>query len=375
MKATILFLSILLSSNIATASEQSKLISVPVVFLEALAPRDTTSSERFQKEYEGAITTAKALAKSELTKCGYSISEQTVFYDASDSLQALERAKKAESEGAWLLVGPRRSNHFLLLAKGAPNTASVSTMASSREVAELAPSHLTMAPSNDEMARIAAIDTKDRIKGKEATYLSAISEDCLMCVDFAESFDRHAKQIGIKKLGEVKFVGESPDFAALKAAVSKHQPTVVLLPNYSKVSAQAMANLATNHPDLLYVGGDGWGDSSFGFVQNSPNVERVRGLTVRGFPPADRGLEMFPLGKSLLKSSDASLQKPGSGSALAILRIIEGVKDTLCTARPKTNSDFRSAFMKMGRKNFMPPWGVSIYTLAGGQIRYDKTRR
>lgn len=75
---------------------------VKVSFLEALAPRDTTSSERFQKEYDFAIQTGKDLTKSELAKCGYELVDEKNLYDASDTLQALEGAKKARENGAWL---------------------------------------------------------------------------------------------------------------------------------------------------------------------------------------------------------------------------------------------------------------------------------
>lgn len=67
--------------------------------MEALAPKDTTSSQRFQNEYELAVQTAKDHLKVPLEKCGYRISENKSFYDASDTLQALEKAKAAKDQG------------------------------------------------------------------------------------------------------------------------------------------------------------------------------------------------------------------------------------------------------------------------------------
>lgn len=70
-----------------------QLTKVKISFMEALAPKDTTSSERFQKEYEYAVQTGKDLTREKLKSCGYEITEEKVLYDASDNLQAFELAK------------------------------------------------------------------------------------------------------------------------------------------------------------------------------------------------------------------------------------------------------------------------------------------
>lgn len=89
-KVAVLFL--LLSPVCALA-----ITKVKISFLEALAPKDTTSSERFQKEYEYAVQTGIDLTKKDLAKCGYELVDEKSFYDASDTLQALEQAKQATS--------------------------------------------------------------------------------------------------------------------------------------------------------------------------------------------------------------------------------------------------------------------------------------
>src|SRR5262249_20364382 len=153
---------------------------------------DTTSSERFQKEYEYAVQSGKDLTREKLKRCGYEIADEKVLYDASDNLQALEQAKKSESSGAWLIVGPRRSNHYLLAVKGAPDTPSVSIMASAKEVFELDSLHLSLAQSNRKMAEVLVKEAKSKFK-QHAKYISVASEDCVTCVDLAESFDQAAK--------------------------------------------------------------------------------------------------------------------------------------------------------------------------------------
>jgi hypothetical protein len=347
-------------------------IRVPIHFFEALAPKDTTSSERFQTEYDSAVRTAKTLASARLSKCGYAIDDKTVFYSASDALEAHERGAASEKSHAWMIVGPRRSNHYALLAKGAPNTPSVSTMASSQEIEGLAPLHVSIAPTNRKMAAVAALESKQLAKLAAPTYVSIVSEDCLSCVDFATNFDEAALPLKFKKLSDFRIQGETPDLKVIAASVASTKPAIVLVPNYSKVAAQIIAAIHSVYPTAIYVGGDGWGDSRFGFVQDAKDLQGTKGITVRGFPSTEAGLAAFPLGKSLLASKDPSTTKPGSATALSILKIVEGAADLLCKYKPKSESDFKAAFLKGAPKSFKSPWGVSIYQLKDGDIRYQR---
>ena len=351
-----------------------KMIPVPITFMEALAPKDTTSSERFQKEYEFSIQTGKDLTKQTLAKCGYKLIDSKVFYDASDNLQALEQAKKAEKNNAWMIVGPRRSNHYLLATQGAPNTPSVSIMASSKEVYELNSLHLTMAQSNESMAKALADETKNRLKkNKSITYFSVISKDCVSCIDFAKSFDLKAAKINLIKLSEFSFTGEQPNLDEIKNVIQKEKPHFILIPNYSVVSANIMSIIQSWGVNTLYVGSDGWGDSKYGFVHNSPQLSKVNGLTIKGFPPADKGLEYFDLGKQILKNPTLAANFPVSGTAQSILKTMEALTQMLCNFKPKSKVEFTSHFKVSGKKYFINPWGVSVLNLVNGEIVFDKT--
>lgn len=347
-------------------------IPVKVHFFEGLAPKDTTSSERFQKEYEGAISTAKTLIGPRLQKCGYQLETSTVFYNASDALEAMERGKASASQNAWLIVGPRRSNHYVLLVKGAENIPTVSTMASSKEVFELGSTHNTMAPSNTQMARVAATEAKKR-SPKNKSFVSIVSEDCVACVDFADSFVADAKKLGLKNTATFKVAGESPDLSGIVTEVAKLKPSFVLLPNYSKITAQAIAVIHKVVPAAFYVGGDGWGDSRFGFVQDAADMDGTRGFTVRGFPATKEGLKAFALGKEVLKSKDPSVQEPGSAAALSLLKILDSTANLLCDSKPKTKDDFAKVISKKGKLAFKSPWGVSVYELKSGDISFGRT--
>lgn len=358
--------------SLKTHADIKSLIPVKISFMEALAPRDTTSSERFKKEYEYAVQTGKDLTQEKLKKCGYEILDEKVLYDASDNLQALEQAKKSEAAGVWLIVGPRRSNHYLLAVKGAPETPSVSIMASANEVFELGNLHLSLAQPNKKMAEVLAKEVHKKFK-KSASYLSIVSADCVACVDLSESFDLAAKVSKLIKIQELKFTGEQPDISSLEEVIKNKNPDFVLLPNYSIVSSYAIGIIKKWNPKMFFVGGDGWGDAKYGFVHNSPQLANVNGMTVKGFPPVDAGLKYFPLGKEILKNPTLAAAFPASSSFQSLLKAMQDVSDLLCKFKPKNKTEFTENFKENGSQYFKNPWGVSVFKLSQGEIVFDKT--
>jgi len=370
MKLLIILITIIIAE--LSHAESKSLIQVKVSFMEALAPKDTTSSDRFQKEYEFAVQSGKDLTREKLKNCGYEIIDDKILYDASDNLQALEQAKKSAASGAWLIIGPRRSNHYLLAVKGAPDTPSVSIMASAKEIFELDTLHLSLAQPNKKMAEALVKETKNKFK-KNAKYISVVSEDCVTCIDLAESFDQLAKSNTIQKIYELKFTGEQPDLSSLETIVKLKKPDFILLPNYSMVSAYAMGVISKWAPKIYFIGGDGWGDAKYGFIHNSPQLANINGLTVKGFPPTNKGLEFFPLGREILKNPSLAAAFPASGSAQALLKAMEDTSNFLCKFKPKDKTEFAQVFKKSGSQYFKNPWGVSVFKLSQGEIVFDKT--
>jgi thiol-disulfide isomerase/thioredoxin len=366
---TLGLVAILALANSAYAADTS----VSVSFVEALSPKDTTSSERFRSEYQNAVRLGIQYTSATLTKCGYSIQPEFHFFDASDEVQAFEKGKAANANGKWLIVGPRRSQQFLVLTKGAGNTPSVSTMASSTEVFALAPQHLTMAPSNESMAKVAVVSALSKIKSKPKTFFTVVNSDCVTCRDFAKHFEAFAAKKGLKNPGSKEVIGDDPELGSLPIDLARLKPSIVLLPNYSKPSAQIMKKLQTLKPQPLYVGGDGWGDSNFGFVEVGNTPDQAQGITVRGFPPAESGLKTFSIGNQIAKDKSKIEQFPASGSAQALIKIVADLSELLCAKKPKSKEDFTSAFLKS--PHFKPTWGVSVYKLVGGNITFESIQK
>ena len=343
---------------------------VRVDFIEALAPKDTTSSERFQKDYEGAIQLGESLIAKKISGCGYTLETKASFYESGDSLKAKELAEQARKNSSWLIVGPRRSNQYLLLVQGADPTPSVSLMASSDEVSKLSPRHVSVSPSNTQMANMAAAEVKAR-KGK-ATYLTVVNDDCSNCVNFSKAFDLEAKRLGHKKLTELKILGEGFAVEPILEANAKHKPTFILIPNYSIEANRIMSAFNGQKSPPLFVGGDGWGDNRYGFVRSGQMLEStIRGVTVRGFPPAENELNQFDLGRTVLKEQK---QIPFSAANIAILKVIDSLGTMLCKSRPKTKDDFTKVFDRSSVRHLSAPWGVSLYELKSGEILFSKTK-
>lgn|GEM_PF-1254552 len=362
-----------LALAISPTSYARPLTPVRLDFLEALAPRDTTSSEEFRKQFESSVAQGVRLTATRLRTCGYRLEPHTSFYNASDTLQATEKASVSQQAGSWMIVGPRRSDHYILVAKGAETTPSVSLMAGASEIEKLGPLHLSVYASNPVLAEALAQFAKTEHQAKTAaTYLTVVSEDCLYCKDFSRLFDEAAKKRGLEKLQEIPVITETPDTEPVVAAALSLKPTYVVLPNYSKVSTQIMAAIQDRLPSTTFLGGDGWGDGQFGFVDRNPSLSTAKGFTVRGFPPVEQGLQKFAIGKASFLEGQKGEFSPKSGPGMAILRILQGTTDLLCQHKPKSAQAFSQVFSTSGRKFFSAPWGVSIYQLAQARITYLK---
>lgn len=356
-----------------SAATFSAPIEVPIAFIEALDSKDTTSSERFAKEYELAIQYGVELTAKEIGTCGYKIKPLSSFYGASDPLQAKERTEQAVKSGAWFVVGPRRSNHYILAAKGSGSVPTLSLMASSDEVESLGPKHLSLVAPNSVMAKVAAKEALSQIPAKAAkTYISVVRDDCLFCKGFADQFEAAAKPFGLNKSIQVPILSDEPDLKDIVAAIDAHKPSFILLPNYSIVTGYLIEKLHKRYPSIFFVGGDGWG-TNFGFVENGRNIGSAKGFTVRGNPPVDVGMKSFSTGQKLL--ADSGRVPVASATALSLIKIIDSTKSFLCKHKPKSASDFAAAYEKTGRDLFEAPWGVSIYELSSGNIVYKKSAR
>jgi hypothetical protein len=361
-----------ISPALLAAEKIPELVNVPISFQDSLDPFDTTASSRFKKDYEGAVLAGTAVTRAALAQCGYRLMPSTDFYPASDPLQAMINAEKSQTAGAWLIVGPRRSQHYLLTVKGAQNTPTVSTMATSDAIGQLGNLHLSMVPPNSVMAETAAREVMASVPAvKSSSFVSIVAKACLYCREFHSEFTRAMQGLGIPESKGFFVDGDEPDLTAEREEIAKLKPSFILLPNYSLLTGYLIANLRRTFPDAFFVGGDGWGESTTGFVKNGRDISTAAGFCVRGNPPYNVAMSSFPLGQQATKFSDQT--SAPTTSRLIILKIMEGLSNLLCSARPKSRQEFLKVFEQSGHQYFRPPWGVSIYELKSGDIAFRKS--
>lgn len=342
-------------------------IEIKVRVIEALSPRNTTSSLGFREEFDATIQLAQSLISRDLRAAGYLLSLSTRDFDADDGVEAYEVARDAERQGVWFIIAPRRSHHFILVAKGAPETPKVSLMASATEVLNLGALNLSLYAGNSKLASMAARSLSSSHPG--ATYYSLVSRDCVTCGDFARVFDRESGSLGLKKLGEISFLEDAIDFRRLKTELARFRPKAILLPNYSKISAVLMGAVHEVLPTAVFVGGDGWGDQQFGFLDGNPHALHASATCVRGFPPVSIGLSQFGLGRQVMTQAGF---RPSSGPGLAILKSFDGLRQLLTQAKPRDKNEFTRVFKKYGKSLFESPWGVSVYELQNGSLQFKR---
>jgi hypothetical protein len=349
-------------------AEQKTVVSL--YFAEALDPTDSVSSKKFQQEYETAIDLGSELISQKIAQCGFKLNIKKQFYSVSDPLQALERGKAAKSENAWLVVGPRRSNHYMLLVNGAKDTPTVSLMASSNKIKGLGKLHLSMVPTNSIMARGAVFESKEWIKnGKNKKYVSIVSAECTYCKDFANQFDLEAESLGLKNAKSFEVVGKAPDLKNIIKELKKINPSFILIPNYSYLSSFVISKLHVVNKGWFFVGADGWGALKEGFVVNGRDIVTAKGFSVRGNPSVEKGLTTFGLGRRL---TDIQKGKITSSSPMTILRVFDSLGKFLCKHKPKTKKEFDRSYVKYGSNYFSAPWGVSVFQLEKQTITYLK---
>jgi len=379
MKKTLLFI-VLIGLGTAQFGKLSiaapPLTKVRIDFIEALSGKDTTSSERYRAEFESAARTAAHVASGPVRKCGYEIALNVSLSSASDPLSAKEMAENAERSGFWMMFGPRRSDHFILTAKGASKTPAISALASARAIEDLPSHQRSLNPNNSLLAKALARAAHTEHPNTQSTYLTITASNCLACTDFSAKFDAAARLAGLRKLGELTVAGESPDLKAIIPAIEKQNPTFVLVPNYSLAAATIIGQITQALPSApIFLGWDGWGDQNFGFVSGSPKLSKAKGILVRGYLPAPVALRQFAFGRLATKLASKGNAPPASSQGVCHLFGMEKVTKLLCEKRPRSREAFKEVLARAPTGLMSLPWKPVLYRLSGNKIVEHQNKR
>lgn len=342
---------------------------VKVGILEGLAVVDSTSSERYRQIFESSLYYALGSVDRELSSCGYQLEVDEEFFDASDKYAAKTAAARLVSRGAWIVFGPRRSDHFIASVEGSGRVPVVSPMAGSRAVSNLRPPVFSMYPGVSKLAKAAVSEVSRRKYGKK--FAAFVDASCLACRDFLEEFTR----VSTGKLNRIFYLdsfGEAPDVVKLVEQLRTSQVDFLLLPNYSKFSGSVIRGIQDQFPTLKIVGADGWGDGQFGFLEGYGIRPEIQGISVRGGLPADDLSERLGV-VSLDRSWRGERLRPPIAS-LAAISFFRRISKDLCRSRPGSPPALHDYLSKQDADHFREIAGVSIYELKDGQLRFSKYR-
>ena len=348
----------------AKAQDQA-LTTVRIAAVAALSPSDSDYSERFKAGFQGAFFYAAGENAQSLRKCGYKVEFDFYFYASGDAVAPADASKAAVAKGAWLVVAPDRSNEALVAASAVAGSPMVSLLANSKAVTSLRPPFFTASMAIDDLARTAAKHGQKEAYGK--AYGVAIDKTCRFCVDFAEAFETIAGK-ALEKKFEIGLSGESPELSPLANALKRSNVDFLMLPGYSKQSGYTIATLGKEFPKLKFVGGDGWGDDTYGYITKFPILPDQQGFAVRGGRSYEKTLAALDLGQLNLAWKGDSIRN--SDAMLGIVSLIRKQREILCRSKPKSRESYIKAMSALPASHFRLSNVVSVLELKGKSLRY-----
>ena len=172
-------------------------------------------------------------------------------YDEADKYAPRDAASLLEASKNWLVIGPRRSDHFLMAALGLKQTPMISMTAGSTKVHNLSPPFFTMYPRPEELVRTMLKAVRKENLGR--TYGTMVDVTCDVCKDFA---------LGLKKLGagqlEEKFsfdvATDTPDLSQLIDTLTNSPVDFLFVPGMAKLTGFVISTLQARFPKLKYLG-------------------------------------------------------------------------------------------------------------------------
>lgn len=341
-------------------------ITVQLGFVESPYETEAYPSSRYRERYEQAIAYSIGRVELRANACGYAFRTATRYFESADKTKAQELSEQLSKEKeAWIVLGPRRSDHFILAARGAGETPIVSPMANAAAVFELPQSAFTMEYPVERLAKV-AIKAVQREKYGEH-YGVFVDATCPPCRDFAALFARHSSG-RLHSMFSIDTAGEAPDFAKLDELLAKTPVDFIVLPNFAALSANTILHLEKTHPKLRYLGSDGWGDGNVGYFNKYGFKPETEAICIRPDLPA-------PQLKEQTHSYSMDNETPDGyiapfPSLHLIERFMETITQVLCQARPKTRSAFQKAMKGKPREFFRKKTGLSVVKLSRSKLVY-----
>lgn len=359
----ILLLSLLVTLHAVQAKSKPALIDVKIGVMESLSPTAPSSSERYKRFLEAAIYYAAGENETKLSNCGYRLVPSIYYFDTYDTQELINVTKKLEDSNAWVIIGPRRSGHFLTAAKNLNRTPIISTMANADEIYALNNTTFSMYPSASQLAKLLSSNTL-HYGNKFAT---VVDVRCKPCIDFARAFtDVHS--------GKEAFTHEvacnTPDLKTLIQKLQKQPIDFLLLPNYSDLSGFIIAEVHKHYPNIRFIGGDGWGEDSFSLMQGYGVSSSAQGVAIRaGIQKSDKAKHYKVY--SLDREINQEVVTPPN-SVYSVVSAVRILTNDLCEAKAEKKESFTKFLAVKTKSHFQTESKYALYQLADGKLTFAK---
>src|SRR3990167_2587499 len=342
------------------------LIPVKIGILESLNITNSTASERFKSAYLSAIYYAMGENDKKLASCGYLYQIVPAFFSNSSLLSEKTMASELETAGTWIILGPKRSDPYVMAMKGLHSTPLISLMAASAFIENLKPPYFTAAPGIHFLVEAAskAVE-KENIGYSYGTFVDAT---CIECKDFENEFDKINKN-KLKKVFSIDGGGDAPSVERLFQKLATNKIDFLLLPNYSKFTVHVISQIYPVYPNIKFLGSDGWGQTVWSFLPGYGLSSNIIGISIRvGY--SDEGMEDYYKVYSLDVAWKNELLKPPY-AAYGSIELIQKITDDLCNAKPKNKHDFFTYLLRQNKSHYRTKVPISVYRLRRGMLEFS----
>ncbi len=269
----------LLSQLTKTAQADTQKV-VKIAILDNLKS-EKLSSDKYVDEYLRGIE----LATNEAKKNGLQLDIKTFFYDQAP-LAVLKVLPNVLQWHPDAIIGPRSSDSFLLLDGTIKDTAVISPLASAQSIKDMNDNFYSISPTNKDYATRLVEFVKKNFKGRSITPIT--ESDCKYCVNLTQEFLNAAKLSGIvtRSAEDGQFIAADVNTVSITKLLKSYQPNdLILMLNRSSTSGSLAARIS-NHlkvPDLIFLGGDGWGDWSVGYFGKTQTPYPYKGMRLQAW--------------------------------------------------------------------------------------------
>ena len=350
-------------SNPILANE--KLINVKIGLLESLSPKIPSSSDRYKSLNESALFYALGENEKKLNECGYRITTTTSYFDTLDAIELIVEAKALEQSNPWVIIGPRRSNHFITASKEIKQTPMISTLANADAIFNSNRLIFSMSSSITNLAKAMSNEIEKSNFGKR--YGTVVDVRCNNCVDFAKALRKFNSNRNEAFYLEV--ADNTPDLDKLKENIAKHKIDYLVVPNYSELSGYIISEIQKSNPSIKFVGADGWGENSFSYINGyGVNSDTVAMSIKAGVRNSDKD-KYFKINSLDSEVNGANIKPPYS--VYALIELIRILSNDLCNSSAKNKHEFSEYLAKKPSNHFVKNVPYSIYKIKNGQLEFS----